>query len=276
MIYPFPEAPVREFAGKMDKIFIVESLDPYIENNVKMLGIKCEGKKFIPSTGELSTEIVRASLGGEKLPEPKKIDINIPMRPPMLCQGCPHGRVFEIIRGLDAVVTGDIGCYTLGALKPYEALDTCLCMGASVGAASGFEKAKKTLGSKRPVFAVIGDSTFVHSGITPLIEAVYNQSPIKLIILDNHITAMTGHQTHPGTGYTLRMEKTTRLDFVKLAEAVGVKDIHKINIFKKGNHEEVFKKALEYPGVSVIIVSSPCVLNKLSHQINREDWGGEE
>ena len=276
MVYPLPDNLIKEFADKMDKIYIVESLDPYIEKHIKSIGIECEGKRYLPHYGELSIETVRSRLGNDNPPEPEELPVHAPARPPMLCKGCPHGRVYETIKELDAIVTGDIGCYTLGTLKPYESLDTCLCMGASIGTASGFEKVKKLAGSNKGIFAVIGDSTFIHSGITPLIEAVYNKSPITLIIMDNYTTAMTGHQVNPGTGYTLRMDETERLDYVKLSEALGVKDIHKINISKKGNHKEVFEKALNFPGVSVIVVSSPCVLNKLSAQIHKGDWGKEE
>lgn len=271
MIYPLPDKIIKEFASKMKKLYVVESLDPYLEEHIKALGIDCEGKQYLPATGELSTELVRSRLGKDTIKEDSTPPIPIPARPPALCKGCPHSKVFTLLSELDAIVTGDIGCYTLGALKPYDSLDTCVCMGASVGTASGFEKVKKIMKTNQKTFAVIGDSTFIHSGITSLLEAVYNQSPITLVILDNFTTAMTGHQVNPGTGVKLNGDTTRRLDFVELAKALGVEDVHRINIFKKEDHKSTFEKALNYPGVSVIVVASPCVLDKLSKEIARQE-----
>ncbi len=266
MTNPFPVELVKNFVKDFKKVYVIESLDPYLENNIKILGLdgtEFIGKDIFPICGELSVNRIKESMGLQKEPE-SIIDIEIPNRPPALCKGCSHSSIFEALRDLNVKVTGDIGCYTLGTLKPFNALDTCLCMGASVSMASGFEKVKKLSGSKEPVVGVLGDSTFVHSGITGLVEAVYNKANATIIILDNSVTAMTGHQVNPASGYTLMGQETFLFDFEGMAKACGVKDIHKVNVFnKKDDYKTIIENCVKNDEVSVIIVESPCVLDKM-------------
>ena len=212
----------------------------------------------MPRTGELSPDVLRRSLGKE-LPYYKGGDFEIPPRPPVLCAGCPHRLVFHVLKKHKLIVTGDIGCYTLGALSPLSSMDTCVCMGASIGAASGVLKA---LGPsyKNKVAAVIGDSTFVHSGITGLIDAVYNRSNTLNLILDNRTTAMTGGQHHPATGRNLNNEETHELDIEGLCRAVGVKKIDSVDPYDLEGLEKAVAEHLAYPGTSVIIAKRNCVL----------------
>ena len=201
MSNPMPIEAIRDFSRRFKKLLVVEELEPYYEDQIKAAGIKCEGKKFFPVEGELDPDVVADGLrstGAINGSTPKfiPVEIDVMPRPPVLCAGCPHRPVFNALKKLKADVFGDIGCYTLGALQPLGALHACVCMGASIGMAEGVGLVQ---GSKRPVIAVIGDSTFLHSGMTPLLDAVYNKAPLTLIILDNRITAMTGGQEHPGS-----------------------------------------------------------------------------
>ncbi|MBI4685416.1 MAG: indolepyruvate ferredoxin oxidoreductase subunit alpha [Nitrospirae bacterium] len=258
MVYPFPEQMIKAFAKEVEELFIVEELDPFIELHVKAMGIKCRGKDLIPSIGELNSYIVRKSITGEKgedLFEPAQI----PMRPPNLCPGCPHRGIFYALSRLGVFIAGDIGCYTLAALKPLSAMDTCVCMGASIGTAFGMEKAlgKNALGK---VVAVIGDSTFIHSGITPLINIVYNKGFTTVVILDNSTTAMTGHQPNPATGITITGDFSTIVDIEALCRAIGIKNIHIVNPHDIEATFKVLKQEVERPEPSVIITKYPCVL----------------
>ncbi|MCI0468700.1 MAG: indolepyruvate ferredoxin oxidoreductase subunit alpha [Nitrospirae bacterium] len=258
MVYPFPEQMIKSFAREVEDLFIVEELDPFIELHVKAMGIKCRGKDMIPSIGELNSYIVRKSVTGEKaldIFEP----VQIPMRPPNLCPGCPHRGIFYALSRLGIFIAGDIGCYTLAALKPLSAMDTCVCMGASIGTAFGMEKAlgKDALGK---VAAVIGDSTFIHSGITPLIDIVYNKGFTTVVILDNRTTAMTGHQPNPATGTTITGDFSAILDIEALCRAIGIKNIHIVNPHDVEATLKVLKQEVESPEPSVIITKYPCVL----------------
>ena len=258
MVYPFPEKMIRQFAGKIKELFIVEELDPFIELHVKAMGIKCRGKELIPSYGELSSHIVKKSITGEKdktVFEP----LPIPLRPPNLCPGCPHRGIFYAISKLGAFIAGDIGCYTLAALKPLSAMDSCVCMGASIGTAFGMEKAlgKESLGK---IVAVIGDSTFIHSGITPLIDIVYNRGFTTVVILDNRTTGMTGQQPNPSTGVTITGEDSTMIDIEAVCRAVGVNHVYTINPNDIETSHKILKQEIERPEPSVIITKSPCVL----------------
>ncbi|MEJ2685072.1 MAG: thiamine pyrophosphate-dependent enzyme [Candidatus Sulfobium sp.] len=227
MAYPFPERLITSFASEVEELFIVEELDPFIELHVKAMGVKCRGKEVIPSTGELNSRIVRNAVSGDgqELPfEP----VQIPMRPPNLCPGCPHRGIFYAISKLGVFVAGDIGCYTLAALKPLSSMDSCVCMGASIGTAFGMEKAlgKDALGK---IVAVIGDSTFMHSGITGLIDVVYNRGFTTVVVLDNRTTGMTGHQPNPSTGVTISGDYTTAVDIEALCRGIGVKNVRTVN-----------------------------------------------
>jgi len=246
--YPIPADLVRRFAKEVERVIVIEELDPYLEDALHELGIPATGKDFIPIIGELTPEIVeQGAIKAGLLPAPKPVHkpaapaTQLPARRPQLCAGCPHVGTEYVLRQVcfqnpsapgpikkgEVVVTSDIGCYTLGVYPPLSALDTCACMGASIGQAIGLQKA----GLPNRVVAVLGDSTFVHSGITGLVDAVYNQGNITVIILDNGTTAMTGHQGHPGTGISARRTKATAVKLEKLVEGLGVKNVNVVNAF---------------------------------------------
>ncbi|MDP8241344.1 MAG: indolepyruvate ferredoxin oxidoreductase subunit alpha [Candidatus Hatepunaea meridiana] len=262
MSNPLPIEAIRTFAGTVDELFVVEELDPFYEEQILAAGIKCEGKKYFPCEGELNPNIVAEGLRiagvldwqAPKL-HPGEVDV-IP-RPPVLCSGCPHRTVFTALKKMKADVFGDIGCYTLGALKPLNALHTCICMGASIGMASGVQKVE---GSKRPVVGIIGDSTFLHSGITGLLGAVYNKAPVTIIILDNRATAMTGGQQHPATGHTLQGEETTAVNLVELCKVLGVKNVCEIDAYDYEETLKVIKETTSSGETSVVITNRPCML----------------
>ncbi|NLO89902.1 MAG: indolepyruvate ferredoxin oxidoreductase subunit alpha [Clostridia bacterium] len=256
--YPVPHELIREFAKQVNRLIVVEELEPLLENEIRALGIKVEGKELFTRFGELSTEIVRKGLGMEDETSFKPED-NIPLRPPVLCPGCPHRGVFYQLNKLKAVVTGDIGCYTLGALPPLSSMDTCHCMGASIGTALGLEKARGKEFARK-VVAVIGDSTFLHSGITGLMDVVYNKGTITVVILDNGITAMTGHQHHPGTGYTAKNESTSKVDLEEICRAVGVKRVVTVDCYDLERLGTVLKEEMSAEEPSVVIARRPCIL----------------
>jgi len=259
--YPLPEKKIREFAKSVDRLFVVEELEPFLEDQIKAMGIECEGKKYFTSYGELSASVVADGLAEagllEKSSVPESSGEPLFPRPPVLCPGCPHRGVFTVLKKMKVPVTGDIGCYTLGALDPLGSMDSCVCMGASIGNAIGIAKAN---GSEKSVVAAIGDSTFLHSGITGLLDASYNKANITVIILDNRITAMTGGQNHPGTGTTLMGQETFHVDMVKLCEAVGVTDIHTVDAYNLDETKAALQKAFDHQGPSVVITNRPCVL----------------
>lgn len=257
MVYPFPEDMIRMFAREVEEIIVIEELDPFIELHVKALGIKCIGKELIPSYGELNSYAIKKAITGEGRIFFEEIDI--PKRPPTLCPGCPHRGVFYALSKLDVFVAGDIGCYTLGALKPLSAMDSCVCMGAGIGNAHGIEKAlgRDAIGK---VVAVIGDSTFIHSGITGLIDIVYNNGVSTVVILDNRTTAMTGHQDHPGTGIRITGEKGREIDLERLCRAIGIDHVYTINPHDIKTTKEVLKREINRPEPSVVITKNPCVL----------------
>lgn len=258
MVWPLPEKMIRKFSKRVDRLYIVEELDPFLELHIKAMGIKCKGKELLPSWGELNPTLIRQSITGKK--STKSLPpIEVPVRPPNLCAGCPHRGLFFSLSQLDVFVSGDIGCYTLAFLKPLSAMDSCVCMGASLGNAFGMEKAlgKEALGK---VVAVIGDSTFIHSGITGLIDIVYNRGFTTVIILDNRITAMTGHQHNPLSGSTIRGEPAAEIDLEQLCRAIGVKHIVTLNPHDTRNTRSLIKAEIERPEPSVIISRYPCVL----------------
>ncbi|UCG93147.1 MAG: indolepyruvate ferredoxin oxidoreductase subunit alpha [candidate division WOR-3 bacterium] len=257
LTFPLPEKLIRKFARKVKKIIVVEEGDPILETEIKALGIKVTGKERIPLCNELTPKVLRESFSKKQKAKTKKD--TIPPRPPVLCPGCPHRGVFYVINKLKLVATGDIGCYTLGALPPLNAMDTCICMGASVTNAQGLEKALGKDFSKKLV-AVIGDSTFFHSGITGLANAVYNKGNLNLIILDNFTTAMTGHQPHPGTGKLPRGEQGKRIPPEDIARGCGVELIKVVDPDNLKETEAAIKEALTFDGVAVLIFRKPCAL----------------
>lgn len=261
--FPLPKAKIKEFAEQVEKLYVIEELEPYLEDEIKSMGIDVIGKEFIPAVGELNPDIIAEALLGIK---PDKVDISpekVVGRPPTLCAGCPHRGLFYVLsKKKNAVITGDIGCYTLGSAPPLESMDTCICMGASIGAGHGFTKAFEKSGKDTKVFGVVGDSTFFHSGITGLINVVYNKGNVATIILDNRITGMTGHQNNPGTGYTLSGDATQFIDIAKICEAIGVKNIAIVNPLDLNETEDAINKALNTKEPMVIIARMPCVLKK--------------
>ncbi len=263
MVYPLPSQAIAQFAQKCARLYVIEELDPIIEEHCKAMGIAVIGKAALSVLGEYSADMVaKAVLGSDdaKLLKPQE---SVPVRPPVMCPGCPHRGMYYVLKKLGLNVSGDIGCYTLGALAPLQSMDACVCMGASVGMAHGMEKAVGDDFRKKTV-AVIGDSTFIHSGITGLIDIVYNKGNSTVIILDNSITGMTGHQHNPTTGFTLKNERAKQVDLVKLAEAVGVSPdrIRIADPFDLDAFEKVVREETQADAPSVIIAQRPCALLK--------------
>ncbi|MCK5127429.1 MAG: indolepyruvate ferredoxin oxidoreductase subunit alpha [candidate division Zixibacteria bacterium] len=260
--YPLPNKMIKEFVDAHERVIIVEELEPYYEEAIRIAGIhKIEGKKYFSREGELSPYRVAKGLQKagvvETVAEPGYDPTQLFPRPPVLCVGCPHRGFFAVLKKLKLTVTGDIGCYTLGTLQPLGALHSCICMGASIGNAIGMEKVN---GSKEDIVAVLGDSTFLHSGITGVLDAVYNQSDITIIIADNRITAMTGGQQHPATGYTLMGKKTKSVDIAELCKALGVESVRTVDPLDYDETMTAVKEEIKRPGPSVIITNRPCVL----------------
>ena len=254
MVYPLPLEAIRAFAAKVETLYVVEELDPFIEGQLRAAGITVFGKEHFPLTGEFTPAIVAAGLGIAVPPVEVR---ELPQRPPSLCAGCPHRGVFWILKKLKLTVSGDIGCYTLGVTPPLSAIDTCVCMGASVGIAHGLEKAGV---DPATVVGVIGDSTFLHSGITGVLDMVYNKSRTTLLILDNSITAMTGRQEHAGTGKTLDGAGAPRVDLEALVRVLGVEDVAAVDAYDLAAVEAHLKHSLAHPGPSVLITRRPCML----------------
>ena len=255
--WPLPDEKIREFARGIDTLYVVEETEPYLEEHIRALGIEVTGKEVFPFTGEMSVPIVRQALG-ETVTRPSRPAEDTPLRPPVLCPGCPHRGVFYALNQLRLTVTGDIGCYTLGALPPLNAMDTTICMGASIPMALGFEKAHPELAEK--TVAVIGDSTFLHSGVTGLMDVVYNHGTSTVLILDNDITAMTGHQENPSTGKTINREPAPKVDIPALCRAVGVKRVFTIDPFDMVATRDLIKQEVAIREPSVIIAKRPCAL----------------
>jgi len=257
--YPLPFKLIEKFSKNVKKLYVIEENDPFLEMEIKAKGINVIGKEIIPITGELNPSIISEAFGKKRKSVTIKKMPSLSPRPPALCPGCSHTPVFYTLNKLKLTVTGDIGCYTLGALPPLNAIDTCVEMGASLGNAFGMEK---VLGEKsdKKIVAVIGDSTFFHSGITPLINIVYNKGTSTVIILDNRITAMTGHQEHPGTGKTLMGEDTVTINPEDIVKACGVKHVFTVDPYNLKELKKVIKREVERKEPSVIIARRPCIL----------------
>ncbi len=259
LVNPLPKKMIEEFAAKVDRLIIFEELEPVIEEQVKSWGIKCEGKELFTRQGEYSANMLREKFLGQTLDLDSKTEV--PARPPILCPGCPHRSVYSVLNKLKIHGAGDIGCYTLGALAPLSVVDVSICMGASISSLHGMEKAKGKDYIKNWV-AVIGDSTFLHTGVNSLMNMCYNKSTGTVIILDNSITGMTGHQDHAATGKTLQGEPTYAVNIYNLCKSLGVEHVYEVNAFDLPALEETIKREVARDEVSVIITKSPCVLLK--------------
>jgi len=260
MPYPLPEKRIREFAAKVKKLYVIEELDPIIETHVRALGIDCVGKEVFSPLGEFSQATIAAAFGKEA-PASVSADAEIPNRPPMMCAGCPHRGMFYTLAKNKITVLGDIGCYTLGAVPPLSALDSTLCMGASVSGLHGFNVARGEEAEGKSV-AVIGDSTFMHSGMTGLVNVAYNATNSTVIILDNSITGMTGHQQNPTTGYNIKGDPAAKVDLEALCHALGIARVRVVDPYDLKACETAVKEELAAKEPSVIISRRPCVLLK--------------
>jgi len=263
MTYPVPAKMLREFASQVQRLIVVEELDPFLEEEIRLLGVPVEGKSIFPICGELDQQVVReCAIKAGLLPPSARVPVvqpdkgQLPPRPPILCPGCPHRGTLYVAKKLGLVVNGDIGCYTLAFQPPFGALHTCGCMGASIGVAHGVAKA----GIAQHNVAVLGDSTFFHTGMPALLNVAYNRSNTVTIILDNRTTAMTGHQQHPGTGRTLQGQETVQVEFEALARAMGIQRIHTVDAYDLKAVEAALKDCLDADEPAVVIARRECAL----------------
>ncbi len=263
--FPLPMKKIKEFADQVDTLYVIEELEPFIEEQLKAAGIQCIGKEKIPRVGELNPDIIAEALLGQvretqHLEEDKKVN-----RPPTLCAGCPHrGFYYALAKKKNVVVTGDIGCYTLGAAEPLNSIDSVVCMGGSISMAHGAQKAFEKNGVEKQLVSVIGDSTFFHTGVNSLIDVAYNKGNTVSCILDNRITGMTGHQENPGTGYTLMGEPAKEIDIPGLVKAIGIEHVQTIDPLNLKEVDKALDDAFAFDGPSVLITRWPCVLKKFS------------
>ena len=260
MLWPLPDQLLKDFAAANEKVYVIEELDDVVESHCKSLGLTVTGKDLFPRCGEFSQKIIRKLMKGED-PEFDTLDEAIPGRPPVMCCGCPHRGLFYALKKAKVYVSGDIGCYTLGASAPLSAMDTCVCMGASISALHGYNKARGEEAEKKSV-AVIGDSTFIHSGVTSLIDIAYNRSNSVVIILDNSITGMTGHQQNPTTGYTIKGDPTSAVNLEALCHAIGINRVRVVDPYDLPAVQQALKEELAAEEPSVIISRRPCALLK--------------
>jgi len=263
MINPLPDQKLKDFAAGVDRVIVVEELDGILEEYLLSIGISCQGKELFGNIGELSQNKIRKALGID-LPDAALFPEQVPARPPVMCPGCPHRGIYYVMHQMGLTVFGDIGCYTLGAVAPLSALDTTICMGASISGLHGFNKANAFAGedtAKKSV-CVIGDSTFMHSGMTGLANVAYNESDSTVVILDNSITGMTGHQQNPTTGYNLKGEACTKIDLELLCRALGFERVRVVDPYDLSACKEALKEELAFDGPSVIISRRPCALLK--------------
>ncbi len=265
MVWPLPENLIRQFAAAVDQLFVVEELDPFIEEQVKALGIATRGKELIPRCGELSPGRIRDSFAtAGVIVVPKVVTVApeaLPPRPPNMCPGCPHRGLFYQLNRANAYVTGDIGCYTLGFMPPLNAMDTCVCMGASISIGSGIVRALPAEEQKR-VVAVIGDSTFLHTGVNSLMEMAWNRAPATVVILDNRITAMTGRQENPASGFTLNGEPASEVNIPELCRVLGIKNVRLVDPYDLEATRQALDEEMNRPEPSVIVTNRPCCLIK--------------
>jgi indolepyruvate ferredoxin oxidoreductase, alpha subunit len=272
---PLPTEKIKEFCSKVEKVYVIEENDPYIEDTVKILGFECLGKNLFPYNGEMTPDVIRKSVYGENNPTIKYDESKIVSRPPTLCAGCPHrGFFYELGKRKNVIVSGDIGCYSLGFAEPYNAMDINLCMGASISMGHGAQQVfNMKENNKMRVVAVLGDSTFFHTGINSLLDVVYNRSKVVNVILDNRITGMTGHQDNPGTGYTLQGKETKEVDIEALVRACGIENVAVIDPNDLTAVKEALDWALVLDEPSVIITRWPCVLKKFSEHDKKKFKG---
>ena len=266
MVWPLPKKQIRAFAAKVQRLYVVEELDPFFEDQIKAMGIKVTGKEIIPLCGELSPgritdAFIKAGVIKSAIPATADQSEPLPPRPPNMCPGCPHRGVFYQLNQLKAYVTGDIGCYTLGFMPPLNAMDTCVCMGASISNASGIVRVLPEEEQRR-VVAVIGDSTFLHTGINSLMEMAWNRSPATVVILDNSITAMTGRQDTPASGWTLMNEPAPVIDLAQLCRTIGIRHVRTVDPLNLEETRAALAEAMAIPEPSVVITNRPCVLIK--------------
>lgn len=261
MVHPLPEKMIRDFAGKVKRFMIVEEMDAIFEEQIRAMGIRVDiGKDKISYCGEVNADIIRAAAGGPAAAAVMAPVENLPQRPPTFCPGCAHRGLYSILSKLKTFVSGDIGCYTLGALPPLSAMHCCICMGASISAAHGMAKVNQIAGRTEKPVAIIGDSTFFHSGITGLLSMVYNEGNALVIIMDNRTTGMTGGQENPGSGSVLQGNPAKQVDIVALVKVLGVENVVEINAYNLPETEAAIKKGLETPGPYVLVDRNPCVL----------------
>jgi len=265
MVWPLPNNLIKEFSAKVKQLFVVEELDPFIEDQIKAMGIACQGKGLTSLCGELSPGRIRDAFAKAGIiPAVAAVAAAVepvPPRPPNMCPGCPHRGLFYELSRANAYVTGDIGCYTLGFMPPLNAMDTCVCMGASISMGSGIVRALAPDEQKR-VVAVIGDSTFLHTGVNSLMEMAWNKSPATVVILDNWITAMTGRQENPASGFTLSGEQAEEVDISELCKALGIKHVRTVDPYDLDATRQAIREEMERPEPSVVITNRPCVLIK--------------
>ncbi len=259
LVHPLPRKLIEEFASKVDRLIVFEELEPVYEEQIKSWGIQCEGKELFTLQGEYSANMLREVLLKEKVET--KAPAQVPARPPILCPGCPHRSTYYVLKKLGIHAAGDIGCYTLGAVAPLNVVDTTVCMGASISTLHGMEKAKGKDYIKNWV-AVIGDSTFMHTGVNSLMNMVYNQATGTVLILDNSTTGMTGHQDHAATGKTLQGDIVPAISIYKLCKAMGIENVVEVNAFDTAALEKTIKEEVARDAVSVVIVCAPCALLK--------------
>mgnify|MGYP006293030479 CR=1 FL=1 len=276
LVYPLPEKTIRDFCSGVDKVAVVEELDPFFELRIRAMGIEIHGKDLFPLTGEFNTNIVKTGMekigyeSSKSIEAPLTSSVALPPRPPSLCPGCPHRTVYKVLREKDVVITGDIGCYTLGALPPYESMDTVVDMGASVTVSQGIEIVEGTE-SKKPAVSIVGDSTFAHSGLTGLLNAAYNQRKGLIIVLDNGTTAMTGMQPNPFSGERIDGNETFVLDYEKLAAAMGIgaANFRMVDAYKADQIETAIEDLIEKKELSLLVVKGLCIILKKRRARNK-------
>ncbi|PLY03165.1 MAG: indolepyruvate ferredoxin oxidoreductase subunit alpha [Desulfuromonas sp.] len=261
MVYPLPKQMIKEFAATVDKLVVVEELDPFIEEAVRNMGIEVSGKDLLPICGEFTPERIESAVKGKPVDTAYKVSEELPGRPPMLCPGCGHRGIFHILKQLGAFVTGDIGCYTLAALPPLSAMDSCVCMGAGISNATGIAKVLPE-NERQKVVGVMGDSTFLHTGINSLMDLVYNNSTATVVILDNAATGMTGRQDNPATGHTLQGTEAPTVDLENLCKALGVKHIRTIDPNDLDLTRKTMQEMMAIPEPSVVIARRVCMLER--------------